>query len=99
MGYSLYDSGDGTYLTFAEQSNAAGWNIQTSFNPPGATSQALSAVSCAAASACTAVGYYFSPASGTTSGAVERRQGGYPGSGDPAGCAFEQFDRRVVHQV
>jgi hypothetical protein len=59
VGFALYDSGDGTYLTFAEQSNASGWNIQSSFNPLGATSHALAAVSCATPQACTAVGEFF----------------------------------------
>ncbi len=59
VGFALYDSGDGTYLTFVEQSNPSGWNIQSSFNPLGATSHALTAVSCATPRACTAVGEFF----------------------------------------
>ncbi len=62
VGYALYDSGDGTYLTFTEQSNADGWRISNSFNPLGATSHGLAAASCTSANTCMAVGFYFTAA-------------------------------------
>jgi hypothetical protein len=48
----------GTTSTLVESWNGTGWSAQTSPNPTGATSSYLLGVSCTAAAACTAVGFY-----------------------------------------
>lgn len=55
-----YVNTDGTTVTLAERWNGARWRRQTIPNQPGASGSALSAVSCAKASACIAVGRYTS---------------------------------------
>ncbi len=60
-----YTNSSGVEVTLAEVWNSKKWSIQESPNPTGAKSAALSGVSCTAAEACTAVGYY------VTSGGVE----------------------------
>jgi hypothetical protein len=54
-----YNNSSGTGLTLAERWNGSSWAIQPTPNPTGATGSILRGVSCAAATACTAVGYYF----------------------------------------
>jgi hypothetical protein len=54
----FYINGSGTELTLAESWNGTSWAIQPTPNPAGATSSALSGLSCTAAAACTAVGDY-----------------------------------------
>ncbi len=46
-------------MTLAETWNGTAWTIQTTPNPTGATESHLYAVSCSAATACTAVGWYY----------------------------------------
>jgi hypothetical protein len=60
-----YSKGTGN-LSLAEGWNGTAWKIQTTPNPTGATSINLSAVSCSAANACTAVGGYFDGSSNLT---------------------------------
>jgi hypothetical protein len=45
-------------LTLAEAWNGTSWSVQTTPDPAGAASATLTGVSCTAARACTAVGYY-----------------------------------------
>jgi hypothetical protein len=52
----LHVNGSETGLTLAEVWNGTAWSIQTTPKPAGSTNSALDAVSCASASACTAVG-------------------------------------------
>src|ERR1700683_3496470 len=54
-----YEDSSGNEYTLAESSNGGSWSIQTTPNPSGSTESALLPVSCASATACTAVGYYF----------------------------------------
>ena len=56
VGYYVNSSGD--RVTLAEAWNGTSWTVQTTPNPTGATTSALSGVSCTAADACTAVGSY-----------------------------------------
>ncbi len=58
VGYSENSSGDVT--TLAEAWNGTTWSIQTTLNPSGSDDSMLDAVSCTGASACTAVGSYYS---------------------------------------
>lgn len=51
-------------VTLAEHWNGTTWSIQQTPNPAGATDSELYGVSCVSASACTAVGDYFSPTTG-----------------------------------
>lgn len=63
VGYEF--DGSGVQVTLAEQWTATtGWVIEPAATLSGATKSVLSGVSCTAASACTAVGYYIN-ASGT----------------------------------
>jgi hypothetical protein len=55
VGYS--GTSTGTTATLAEHWNGSTWTIQATPNPPGAARTLLTGVSCASASACTAVGY------------------------------------------
>jgi hypothetical protein len=54
----FYENGSGVEVTLAEVWNGTSWSIQTTPNPSGATDSQLYGVSCTAASACTAVGFY-----------------------------------------
>jgi hypothetical protein len=47
--------------TLAEGSNAGAWSIEASPNPVGSMGSALNGISCSAAAACEAVGYYLDP--------------------------------------
>jgi hypothetical protein len=60
-----YKSGGNT-LTLAERWNGTSWSVQTTPNPGGATSSTLNRVSCTSATACTAVGDFFSGATPAT---------------------------------
>jgi hypothetical protein len=73
-GSALYASGDGTNLTVGEQWNGREWDVQTTFNPSGATAFSLNGVSCSSARACMAVGYYFD-ATGTRLALTEEWDG------------------------
>ena len=53
-----YRNNAGTAATLAETWNGAGWQIQPTPNPAGSFESYLTGVSCPAAAACTAVGYY-----------------------------------------
>jgi hypothetical protein len=55
-----YRNGVGTPATLAETWNGTTWRIQPTPNPAGSFGSYLTGVSCAAAGACTAVGYYYS---------------------------------------
>ena len=57
VGMSSTDGGT-SFTTLAESWNGAGWTIEATPNPAGATSSELGAVSCSSAAACTAVGSY-----------------------------------------
>jgi hypothetical protein len=57
VGY-YYDS-QGNELNLAESWDGTGWTLQSSSNPAAARSSYLNAVSCTAANACTAQGYYY----------------------------------------
>jgi hypothetical protein len=54
-----YVNASGQTVTLAEYWDGTGWAIQPTPNPTGPMTSSLSAVSCARASACTAVGAYF----------------------------------------
>jgi hypothetical protein len=51
-----YVDSSGVTMTLAESWNGISWAVQTTPNPPGASSSQLSGVFCSAAAACTAVG-------------------------------------------
>jgi hypothetical protein len=76
----------------AERWNGSSWKIQPTPNPAGAFGSSLHGVSCAAATACTAVGYY-----GTSSSTVtlaERWNGSSWKSQptpDPSGATFSDL--------
>jgi hypothetical protein len=57
-----YLNKSGNTVPLVEAWNGTKWAIQPSFNPTGATDTSLSAVSCALATACTAVGDYLNSA-------------------------------------
>jgi hypothetical protein len=61
-GVGNYYNSAGNQLTLAERWNGTTWSIQTTPNPSGTTLTALSGVSCASGTACTAVGSYFNGA-------------------------------------
>jgi hypothetical protein len=69
-----YVNSSGTYMPLAERWNGSSWAIQTPGPPIGARASYLSGVSCTAATACTAVGYYF-PSSGPAQVLAERWNG------------------------
>jgi hypothetical protein len=52
-----YGNAGAASLTLAERWNGTAWHIQSTPNPTGATISLLNAVSCSAATACTAVGW------------------------------------------
>jgi hypothetical protein len=54
-----YEDSSGNEYTLAESSNGNAWSIQTTPNPSGSTESVPLGVSCASATACTAVGAYF----------------------------------------
>jgi hypothetical protein len=64
----------GTVVTLAERWDGTSWTIQPTPNPAGATFSELLGVSCASASACTAVGLYINSA-GTVVTLAERLSG------------------------
>jgi hypothetical protein len=64
----------GVYRAFAAVWNGTEWKLQTTPEPVGALSAQLEDVSCTAAGACTAVGYYKN-SSGTTVSLAERWNG------------------------
>ncbi|MDT4996031.1 MAG: hypothetical protein QOD45_99 [Pseudonocardiales bacterium] len=68
---SLVDSA-GAQLTLAETWAGSGWTIDSTPDPASATASNLTAVSCTAAGACFAVGY-FSDSTGTTRAFAEAR--------------------------
>src|SRR4029079_8490556 len=53
-----YTTSAGVDQTLAETWNGTTWTVQSTPTPSGATSSALSEVSCTSAAACTATGYY-----------------------------------------
>ena len=61
VGY--YYNSSGAAVTLAESWNGAAWAIQTTPDPSGAEGSALAGVSCTSASACTAVGFYYTSTS------------------------------------
>lgn len=65
-----YVNSSGNQLMLAERWNGLAWSIQHAPLPKGATSSALSGVSCASATTCAAVGHYVNP-SGTELSLVE----------------------------
>jgi hypothetical protein len=60
-----YTNSHGTEVTLAEVGNGTSWKVQTTLDPAGAQASHLAGVSCAAATACTAVGGY------TNSGGID----------------------------
>ena len=54
-----YGNGQGTATALAETWNGTGWRIVPTPYPAGSFGSYLTGVSCAAAAACTAVGYYY----------------------------------------
>jgi len=56
-----YNNSTGAGVTLAEAWNGKTWTIEPTPNPNGATESSLTGVSCASATACTAVGYDNSP--------------------------------------
>src|SRR4029077_14519239 len=56
VGY--YTTSAGANQTLGEAWDGSTWTLQSTPTPSGATSSALSGVSCTSASACTATGYY-----------------------------------------
>jgi hypothetical protein len=69
-----YGNSSGTQVTLAERWNGTSWSIQATPNPSGAQFSFLNAVSCASASACSAVGGYGN-SSGTPVALAERWDG------------------------
>ena len=66
----------GGSVTLAERWDGTRWAIQPTSNPPGFHNELqLTGVSCSAANACTAVGYYSIDSSGTRASLVERWDG------------------------
>jgi hypothetical protein len=61
VGY--YVNSSGFRLTLAERWNGSSWAIQPTPNPTGAVYSVLNDVSCSAATACTAVGFYVNSSS------------------------------------
>jgi hypothetical protein len=57
VGYSA--TANGAPVTLAERWNGTAWATQPTPSPGGSTASYLTGVSCASASACTAVGYYY----------------------------------------
>ncbi len=53
-----YVDGSGVTVTLAEAWNGTSWSMEATPNPSSATKDVLSGVSCTAADACTAVGFY-----------------------------------------
>ncbi len=72
VGY--FKNGKGIEVPLAEVWKGTGWSIQTTSNPTGMTSSALTGVSCTATNACTAVGYAANSA-GTSVTLAERWNG------------------------
>jgi hypothetical protein len=60
-----YENSGGTFVSLAERWNGTAWSSQTSANPSGSSATYLNAVSCASATACTAVGNYVSGVGGS----------------------------------
>jgi hypothetical protein len=69
-----YGDSSGTSLTLAESRDGSTWSIESTPNPTGSGGSELDDVSCATATACTAVGRAVSN-SGTVQGLAERRNG------------------------
>lgn len=61
-----YTDTAGFIITLAERWNGTGWQLQSTPNPAGAMDSRLRGVSCASASACTAVGDYYTSVTRTT---------------------------------
>ena len=53
-----YLNGEGVAVMLAERWNGTEWQVQSTPGPEGAKSSALGGISCASATACTAVGWY-----------------------------------------
>jgi hypothetical protein len=69
-----YANSSGIYATLAERWNGTSWAIQPTPNPQAGRPSYFYGMSCASASACTAVGYY-SPSSGGNATLAERWNG------------------------
>jgi hypothetical protein len=88
-------SDTGLEVTLAEVWDGHAWTIQSTPNPTGASTTTLLAVSCAAANACTAVGYSTNAATDVTTDLVEVWKGhGWTIEPTPdlAGSPFSQLD-------
>ena len=59
-----YVNAAGVTVTAAERWDGRAWRVQATPEPAGAVASLLNGVSCTSASACTAVGYYFTAAGG-----------------------------------
>ena len=70
-----YTSRTGRVLSMAEQWNGTSWRLQAIPSPAGTGNSRLFTISCTAASACTAVGEYFSSSAGATLPLAERWNG------------------------
>ncbi|MFI5286459.1 MAG: hypothetical protein ACHQ4F_09075 [Candidatus Dormibacteria bacterium] len=62
--------------TLAEQWNGTSWAIETTPNPPGATSSVLAAVACTSATTCSAVGSDVTSTAWAGTNLAEQNQGG-----------------------
>jgi hypothetical protein len=80
-----YTNGTGTGVTLAEDWNGTRWSVQSTPNPKGAVAGELDGVSCTAATACTAVGYFGSSAgtSGTLAEAWNGKSWSVQSTPDP----------------
>ncbi len=75
MAVGTYATSAGGGGSLAEAFNGSNWTRDPVAAGPGGAAPVLTAVSCTAATACTAVGYYTSGSSGSTAGLVERWDG------------------------
>jgi streptogramin lyase len=67
VGFARTGPNSSSNMSLAETWNGSEWKIQTTENPSGATNVRLLGVSCATASACTAVGTYTNSSANTVS--------------------------------
>jgi hypothetical protein len=84
----------GGVATLAEHWDGTSWTVQTTPSPPGATRSFLLGVSCTAANACTAVGFY-DDADGNQLTLAERWDGGnwtIQTTPNPSGSTTSQFN-------
>jgi hypothetical protein len=89
-----YTNSSGDVLTLAEVRAGSSWSVQTTPNPTGATGSGLSAVTCTASDACTAVGSYSNAAAQTVT-LAEAWDGSswkVQAAPDPVGADLDYFE-------